>query len=67
MPWHRSTGSFVRAASWQIFGRIGLPARVNLGLTCPRSIGHHSDESASKVSSTRPQKVYANIVPQPER
>jgi hypothetical protein len=67
MPWHRFTGSFVRAGSWQIFDRIGSPALASLNPNFPRSTGRHSDESVSKVSSTRPQKTYANIVPQPER
>lgn len=64
MPWHRFTGYFVRAGSWQIFDRIGSPALVSLSLNFPRSTGPHIDGSASKVSSRRPQKIYASIVPQ---
>jgi hypothetical protein len=67
MPWHRSTGHSVRAASWWISARIGLPAHVNRGLTFLRSTGRHSDGSIFKVSSARPRKICANIVPPPAR
>ena len=67
MPWHRSIGSFVGAASWQTFGPTGSPARASLSLNFPRSAGRHGDERVFKVSSIRPRGIYGSIAPQPGR
>ena len=67
MPWNRSIGSFVGAASWQTFGPTGSPTLASLSLNFPRSAGHHDDESVSKVSSIRPRGICESIAPQPGR
>jgi len=67
MPWNRSIGSFVGAASWQTFGPTGSPTLASLSLNFPRSAGRHSDESVSKGSSIRTPGICESIVPQPGR
>ncbi len=64
MPWHRSTGYFVRAVWWRTFGQIGLLALAGLSLACLRSTGRQTDGSVFKVFSIRLQKICRDIVPQ---
>jgi len=64
MPWHRSTGYFVRAVWWRIFGQIGLLTLASLSLACLRSTGRQTDGSVLKASSTRLQEICRDIVPQ---
>ena len=64
MPWHRSTGYFVPAVWWRIFGQIGLLTLASLSLACRRSPGRQTGGSVFKASSTRLQKICRDIVPQ---